>query len=54
MSPAYAASAAAITNLAGPRFGPNIVACLIAVAAMRAALIAMGIDPDDLDMEVTA
>jgi hypothetical protein len=54
MSPARAASAAAITDLAGPRFGQHIVACLIAVAAMRGALIAMGVDPDDLDMEVTA
>jgi hypothetical protein len=54
MSPARAASAAAITDLAGPKMGPHIITCLIAVARLRAIGIAMGIHPADLDMEVTA
>jgi hypothetical protein len=54
MSPARAASAAAITDLAGPKMGPRIIDCLEAVARLRAAGIAMGIHPADLDMEVTA
>jgi hypothetical protein len=54
MSPARAASAAAITDLAGPRFSQPIIDCLEAVARLRAIGIAMGIDPGDLDLEVTA
>jgi hypothetical protein len=50
MTPARAAAAAAIHELAGPKFGEHIVTCLIAVAAMRAALIGMGVDPDEVEV----
>jgi hypothetical protein len=54
MSQARAAAAAAITDLAGPEMGAHIITCLEAVARLRAEGIAMGIHPDELDVEVAA